>query len=82
MCYTIGGRELCDARGRHGAGPHRAGPRRRGLHDRPAGRAASLLPVFRTASMTRPVPEWLRGVDMWTADDQVAERLRASSHLF
>jgi isoleucyl-tRNA synthetase len=56
-----------------------------GAEDFMTGRRVGLpvyCPVLPDGKYDATVPEWLRGVDIWTANDQVAERLRASGHLF
>ncbi len=39
-------------------------------------------PVKDDGTFDDTVPEWLRGVDVWTANGKVVEHLRASGHLF
>lgn len=39
-------------------------------------------PVQGDGTFDNSVPEWLRGVDVWTANGLVVERLRESGHLF
>src|SRR5690606_10279190 len=39
-------------------------------------------PVRDDGTFDDSVPEWLRGVDVWTANDKVVEHLRQSGHLF
>jgi isoleucyl-tRNA synthetase len=39
-------------------------------------------PVREDGTYDDTVPEWLRGKSIWTANAEVAERLRASGHLF
>ncbi len=39
-------------------------------------------PVLEDGTYDDSVPEWLRGVDIWTANDLVVTRLRDSGHLF
>jgi isoleucyl-tRNA synthetase len=39
-------------------------------------------PVREDGTYDETVPEWLRGRDIWTANDLVVERLRDSGHLF
>ncbi|HLV01762.1 MAG TPA: class I tRNA ligase family protein, partial [Acidobacteriota bacterium] len=39
-------------------------------------------PVLGDGTFDDSVPEWLRGVDVWTANELIVERLRQSGHLF
>lgn len=39
-------------------------------------------PVLHDGTYDQTVPEWLRGVDIWTANERIAERLGKSGHLF
>ncbi len=39
-------------------------------------------PVQADGSYDETVPDWLRGMDIWEANDLIADRLRASGHLF
>jgi isoleucyl-tRNA synthetase len=39
-------------------------------------------PVLEDGTYDESVPEWLRGLDIWKANDLVTERLRESGHLF
>ncbi|HZW10066.1 MAG TPA: isoleucine--tRNA ligase [Phycisphaerales bacterium] len=39
-------------------------------------------PVRHDGTYDRTVPDWLRGVDIWKANEEIAARLGASGHLF
>jgi isoleucyl-tRNA synthetase len=39
-------------------------------------------PVLADGTFDATVPEWLRGVDVWAANDRIVEHLRRSGHLF
>jgi len=39
-------------------------------------------PVRHDGAYDTTVPEWLRGLDIWKANEQITERLRSSGHLF
>lgn len=39
-------------------------------------------PVRHDGTYDTTVPDWLRGLDIWTANEQITERLRASGHLY
>ncbi|MDQ7012651.1 MAG: isoleucine--tRNA ligase [Planctomycetota bacterium] len=39
-------------------------------------------PVRHDGTYDETVPEWLRGLDIWDANEQITDRLRSSGHLF
>jgi len=56
-----------------------------GADDFQTGRRVGLpvySPVLHDGTYDETVPEWLRGLDIWDANEQITDRLRASGHLF
>ncbi len=56
-----------------------------GLEDYQTGLAVGLdiyCPVQEDGTFDATVPEWLQGVDVWTANPQIIEHLRGSGHLW
>jgi isoleucyl-tRNA synthetase len=56
-----------------------------GADDFATGRREGLpvyCPVLHDGRYDETVPEWLRGVDIWEANERIAERLGSSGHLF
>ncbi len=56
-----------------------------GIEDYQTGQRVGLptyCPVLANGSYDQTVPEWLRGVNIWKANDMIVARLRDSGHLF
>lgn len=56
-----------------------------GADDFQTGKRAGLpvyCPVLHDGTYDSTVPEWLRGADIWKANEEITDRLRASGHLF
>ena len=56
-----------------------------GIEDYQTGQRVGLptyCPVMANGSYDQTVPEWLRGVNIWKANDVIVARLRDSGHLF
>ena len=56
-----------------------------GIEDYQTGQRAGLptyCPVTANGAYDQTVPEWLRGVNIWEANDKIVQRLRDSGHLF